>query len=105
MGEKTNSSNPPIKSLPPSGKRAGQPLHAQFSPKRGRWVYMRDGVGGRDRSGGGVPSGRPAGGLQSGRGLWLSAGAQWVTSPPARGAGRELCQRAPSVQALRCPTA
>jgi hypothetical protein len=55
-------------------------LHAQFSPKRGRWVYMRDGVGGRDRSGG-VPSGRPAGGLQSGRGLWLSAGAQWVTSP------------------------
>jgi len=43
---------------------------------------MRDGVGGRDRSGGGVPSGRPAGGLQSGRGLWLSAGAQWVTSPP-----------------------
>ena len=23
MGEKTNSSNPPIKSLPPSGKRAG----------------------------------------------------------------------------------
>jgi hypothetical protein len=53
---------------------------------------MRDGVGGRDRSGG-VPSGRPAGGLQSGRGLWLSAGAQWVTSPPPPAASSASARR------------
>jgi hypothetical protein len=53
---------------------------------------MRDGVGGRDRSGG-VPSGRPAGGLQSGRGLWLSAGAQWVTSPPPAAASSASARR------------